>query len=164
MKSSRGVGGDAGLTRSRASAATSLLLVVGVVMAGCSSGGGGPAGGSGGPASSGGGASAEAPGPTLELASPKSPTAGGNSYTGVLRSDTIEGGCVYLLAADGQKYEIIPPDGWDLQKAPAAVVSPNGQVVAKAGDVITVHGNEADMMSICQIGPIIQATDIVQGR
>jgi hypothetical protein len=36
--------------------------------------------------------------------------------------------------------------------------------VAKAGDVITVHGDEADMMSICQIGPIIQATDIVAGR
>jgi hypothetical protein len=82
----------------------------------------------------------------------------------VLRSDAIEGGCAYLLAADGQKYEIIPPDGWELQKAPAAVVSPSGEVVAKAGDVITVHGDEADMMSICQIGPIIQATDIVAGR
>ena len=51
-----------------------------------------------------------------------------------------------------------------LKKAPAAVVSPSGEVVAKAGDVITVHGDEADMMSICQIGPIIQATDIVAGR
>ena len=41
--------------------------------------------------------------------------------------------------------------------------SPDGQVVAKAGDIVTVHGSEADMMSICQIGPIIQATDIVAG-
>ena len=146
---------------SRALAATGLLLALGVVMAGCSGGGTGGAGGS---SPSAGGASPEAPSPSLELASPKSPAAGGNTYTGVLRSDAIEGGCAYLLAADGQKYEIIPPDGWELQKAPAAVVSPDGQVVAKAGDVITVHGDEADMMSICQIGPIIQATDIVAGR
>jgi hypothetical protein len=81
----------------------------------------------------------------------------------VLRSDAIEGGCAYVQTADGQKYEVIPPDGWELRKAPAAVVSPDGQVVAKAGDIVTVHGSEADMMSICQIGPIIQATDIVAG-
>lgn len=162
MDSSRDVERGARRASLRAPEAASLLLMLGVVMAGCSSGSGG-ASGSGAASPSGGGPSAAAPSPSLELASPKSPTGGGNTYTGVLRSDAIEGGCVYLLAADGQKYEIIPPDGWNLQKAPAAVVSPDGQVVAKAGDVITVHGNEADMMSICQIGPIIQATDIVPG-
>ena len=162
MDSSRDVGRGARRASFRTPAAASLLLMLGVVMAGCSSGSGG-ASGSGGGSPSGGGASA-APSPSLELASPKSPPGGGNTYTGVLRSDAIEGGCAYLLAADGQKYEIIPPDGWKLEKAPAAVVSPDGQVVAKAGDVITVHGNEADMMSICQIGPIIQATDIVPAR
>jgi len=161
MKSGRDAGRAADRARFRAFGAAILLLVLGVVMAGCSSSGG--AAGSGGPSSSAGGASPAAPSPTLELASPKSPAAGGNTYSGVLRSDAIEGGCAYLLAADGQKYEIIPPDGWELRKTPAAVVSPDGQVVAKAGDVITVHGNEADMMSICQIGPIIQATDIVPG-
>ena len=162
MKSSRDVGGGVRRAVFRASPATSVLLVLGVVMAGCSSGSGG--GGSSGASASAPGASGAAPSPSLELASPKSPAGGGNTYTGVLRSDAIEGGCAYLLAADGQKYEIIPPDGWELQKAPAAVISPDGQVVAKAGDVITVHGNEADMMSICQIGPIIQATDIVPGQ
>lgn len=163
MKSNGDARERGGRRPSRGLAATGLLLALGVVMAGCSSSGGGT-GGAGGSSPSAGGASPAAPSPTLELASPKSPPTGGNTYTGVLRSDAIEGGCAYLLAADGQKYEIIPPDGWELQKAPAAVVSPNGQVVAKAGDVITVHGNEADMMSICQIGPIIQATDIVAGR
>lgn len=142
-----------------AAAMAALFLMLGVVMAGCSGGGG-----SASTSPTAGGASAPAPTGSLELASPKSPVAAGNTYTGVLRSDAIEGGCAYLQTADGQKYEVIPPDGWELQKAPAAVVSPDGQVVAKAGDVITVHGNEADMMSICQIGPIIQATDIVAGR
>jgi hypothetical protein len=152
--------------RLRASVSTGLLLVLWVVMAGCSNSGGsvGPSAAASPGGASPGAPSSASPSPTLELASPKSPAAGGNTYTGVLRSDAIEGGCVYVQAADGQKYEVIPPDGWELQKAPAAFVSPDGQVVAKAGDIVTVHGTEADMMSICQVGPIIQATDIVAGR
>ena len=106
----------------------------------------------------------QAPSGSLELNSPKSPAGAEDTYTGVLRSDAIEGGCAYLQTAGGDKYEVIPPDGWQLQKAPAAVVAPDGQVVARAGDVITVRGHAADMMSICQIGPIIQATEIVAGR
>ena len=107
--------------------------------------------------------SSQTPSGSLELNSPKTPAGTEDTYTGVLRSDAIEGGCAYLQTAGGDKYEVIPPDGWQLQKAPAAVVSPDGQVVARAGDVITVRGHEADMMSICQIGPIIQATEIVAG-
>ena len=127
-------------------------------MAGCSSG-----------ASSSSGAVSTAtppavsPSASLELESPKSPPGTDQTYTGVLRSDAIEGGCVYLQAADGRKYEIIAPTGWEIQKAPAAVVDPSGQVVARAGEVITVNGHEADMMSICQVGPIIQATEIAAG-
>ena len=161
MKSNLAVGDQAGRASFRVLAAAALL-VIGVVMAGCSGAGGGATGGSAGSSASG-GASPAAPSASLELASPKSPSVGGNTYTGVLRSDAIEGGCAYVQTADGQKYEVIPPDGWELRKAPAAVVSPDGQVVAKAGDIVTVHGSEADMMSICQFGPIIQATDIVAG-
>jgi hypothetical protein len=148
----------------RVSAASFLLLVAGVVMAGCSGGGASTAGSGAAPAGSGGPSGGSgAPSGSLQLTSPKPPVAGEKTYTGVLRSDAIEGGCAYLQTADGQKYEVIPPDGWELQKAPARVLSPDGQVVARTGDVITVHGHEADMMSICQIGPIVQATDIVAG-
>jgi len=161
MKSSReGRVRDRGVRR-RGAMPTGWLLALGVVMAGCSGGSGSAEPSAGG--ATGGASPAASASPTLELASPKSPVAGGNTYTGVLRSDPIEGGCVYVQAADGQKYEVIPPDGWQLQKAPAAFVSPDGQVVAKAGDRVTVHGSEADMVSICQVGPIIQATDIVAG-
>jgi hypothetical protein len=103
------------------------------------------------------------PSASLELNSQKPSAAAGETYTGVLRSDAIEGGCVYLQTRDGQKYEVLPPEGWQLQKAPAALVDQSGQVVARPGDTITVHGQEVDMMSICQVGPIIQATDVVQG-
>ena len=155
---------DGGCRGSRTSSrvfAVSGLLLMGIVMAGCSGSGGSPGLPSAG--SSGASASAPAPSGSLELNSPKSSAGAEDTYRGVLRSDAIEGGCAYLQTAGGDKYEVIPPDGWELQKAPAAIVAPDGRVVARAGDVITVHGHEADMMSICQIGPIIQATEIVAG-
>ena len=81
----------------------------------------------------------------------------------MLGADSIEGGCSYLQTADGQRYEIIPPDGWQLNKGSAEFVAPDGRVVARAGDTVTVTGHEADMVSICQIGPIIQAMEITAG-
>jgi hypothetical protein len=81
----------------------------------------------------------------------------------VLGADSIEGGCTYLQTADGQRYEIIPPDGWALRKGAAELVAPDGRVVARAGDAVTVKGHEADMVSICQIGPIIQAVEVTVG-
>ena len=133
------------------------LGVVGALLAGGCSGAAGPSiAGSAAPAeASAGGA----------VASPSGePSAGSDeTYTGILRSDDIEGGCTYVQAADGQKYEVIPPDGWSIQTTPAAIVAADGQVIARAGELVTVHGHEADMMSICQIGPIIQASDITAG-
>jgi hypothetical protein len=139
----------------RVSALVGLLVVL--LMAGCSGGGGG--------ASSPPGASDGAsPNPSLELVSPKiSPAGAAGTYSGVLGADSIEGGCTYLQTADGQRYEIIPPDGWELRKGAAELVAPDGTVVARAGDAITVKGHEADMVSICQIGPIIQAVEVTVG-
>ena len=141
-----------------------LLVLVGVVvMNGCSGGGSGP-GGSGsagqgeptpvGPAS-----------PSLELASQQPPKSGAaaQTYGGVLGSDAIEGGCAYLQAPDGGKYEVIYPDGWELRMSPLELVAPDGTVVARAGDEVTVRGAEADMASICQIGPIIRASEVMVG-
>ena len=131
-----------------------LSLSVVLLMVGCSDGGGASSGSSG-----------PSPTPSLELASPtKQPAGGGEgTYSGVLGADSIEGGCTYLQIADGQRYEIIPPDGWQLNKGAAEFVAPDGTVVARAGDAVTVRGHEADMVSICQIGPIIQALDITAG-
>jgi hypothetical protein len=142
----------------RGHARLAAIAVASLLIAGCSSG----ASSSGGPGSTATPPPAS-PSASLELESPKAPSGSDQSYTGVLRSDAIEGGCVYLQAADGTKYELVAPDGWDIQKSPAAVVDPSGQIVARAGQVITVNGHEADMMSICQIGPIIQATEILAG-
>ena len=137
-----------------------LVVLIGMVAVnGCGGGGAG----SGGPGSPG-EASAGPASPSLELAS-QQPSKGGaaGTYTGMLGSDAIEGGCAYLQAPDGGKYEVLYPDGWTLRKSPLELIAPDGRVVARAGDEVTVRGAEADMASICQIGPIIQATEVVVG-
>jgi hypothetical protein len=139
-----------------------LVVLFGVVaMNGCGGGAG-----SGGPGSGGTGEpSPAAPAsPSLELASPQPSKSGAaDTYTGMLGSDAIEGGCAYLQASDGRKYEVLYPDGWTLRKAPLELIAPDGRVMARAGDEVTVRGAEAEMVSICQIGPIIQATEVVLG-
>jgi hypothetical protein len=138
-----------------------LATLFGVVaMNGCG-GGGADSSGSG---SAGQPSSVEAASPSLELASQEPSKSGATgTYAGILGSDAIEGGCVYLQAPDGRKYEVLYPDGWTLRKSPLELAAPDGQVVARVGDEVTVRGAEADMTSICQIGPIIQATEVVIG-
>lgn len=82
--------------------------------------------------------------------------------TGTLGADSVEGGCAYLESAQGTKYEVIYPDGWRVQASPLQLTDPDGQVVATGGEPVTVRGAEArDMGSICQIGPIFLATEVV---
>ncbi len=86
----------------------------------------------------------------------------GTVYSGILSMDAIEGGCAYLQAADGKKLQVLYPDGWQLQKSPLALIAPDSSVHSKGGDRVSVRGAEAaDMASICQIGPIIQATEVL---
>jgi hypothetical protein len=110
----------------------------------------------------------ESPGPTptasFDLASeqPSRESTGGDELTGVLGADSIEGGCGYLQTDDGTRYQVIYPEGWDLELSPLQLTSPAGDVVARGGDEVTVRGSVAtDMASICQIGPIFQATEVV---
>ncbi len=105
------------------------------------------------------------PSPSFGLVSRKpSPPSqlGGGEITGTLGFSEIEGGCVFLESQDGTQYEVLYPDGWELQRSPLQVVSPDGAVFARPGDEITVRGAEAtDMSSICQIGPIFRASEVV---
>jgi len=76
--------------------------------------------------------------------------------------DAIEGGCVYLQAADGRKLQVLYPDGWTIRKQPLKLLAPDGSVHGRGGDRVSVRGSEAtDMASICQIGPIIQASEVL---
>lgn len=88
--------------------------------------------------------------------------AAGVMITGVFASDSIEGGCAFLEAADGTRYEVIYPDGWTLLRNPFRLQDPDGEIVASGGETVTVRGAEAtDMGSICMVGPIFRATEVV---
>ena len=103
--------------------------------------------------------------PTLDLGSlqpSQEPAGDGTAISGVLGSDAIEGGCGYLQVANGTRYQVIYPAGWDLQLNPLQLTSPDGEVVARGGDEVTVRGEEtSDMASICQIGPMFHASEVV---
>jgi hypothetical protein len=137
----------------------SLALLLG--LAGCASSGLGPTGTPTPEASQ----SVE-PTPTSfqspSLQPERTPSGGGSELTGTLGADSIEGGCGYLEAPDGTRYQVMYPDGWRLQLSPLQLISPEGEVVARGGDTVTVRGSEAsDMVSICQIGPMFQASEVV---
>ena len=92
----------------------------------------------------------------------RAPGGVGEELVGTLGADAVEGGCGYLQAADGTRYEVVYPSGWELQLSPLQLTSPDGDVVARGGDEVTVVGAGAnDMASICQIGPIFRATEVI---
>jgi hypothetical protein len=92
----------------------------------------------------------------------ETPLPDGDELTGVLDADSIEGGCPYLGTEDGTRYEVIYPPGYDIDRSSGTLRDPSGVVIATPGDVVTVRGRVAtDMASICQIGPIFQATEVV---
>lgn len=97
-----------------------------------------------------------------ETAASQPPASSGDELSGVLGTDSIEGGCPYLETGDGTRYEVLYPTGWNVDRASGALSDPTGAVVAGPGAVVTVWGEEAsDMASICMIGPIFQASEVV---
>jgi hypothetical protein len=85
---------------------------------------------------------------------------GARSVSGTLRFDDVEGGCAYLEAADGTRYEVVYPEGWTIDRALGELRTDDGPVVA-AGEAVTVRGSVAtDRSSTCQIGPIFVATSV----
>jgi hypothetical protein len=82
------------------------------------------------------------------------------ALTGRLGVSHVEGGCPYL-EVDGTRYEVMYPAGWQANASTGDLRDPTGEVVARAGETITVRGSVAsDMASTCQIGPIFRATAV----
>lgn len=81
--------------------------------------------------------------------------------SGTLGADSIEGGCAYL-EADSTRFQVIYPPGWQITASPLQLTNPGGEVVATGGETITVRGHRADdMVSICQIGPMFAASEVI---
>lgn len=83
-----------------------------------------------------------------------------DAVTGTLAGDAqLEGGCVWL-ESDGSRYEVLWPEGYTAEADPVALRR-DGEVVAEAGDQVTVRGEEAtDVMTTCQVGTIFAAESV----
>lgn len=88
------------------------------------------------------------------------PPKGTTELIGTLGFDGVEGGCPYLAAADGTRYQVMYPDGWRVDLATGVLTGPDAKQVPLGGQV-TVRGAITDMLSTCQIGPIFQATEVI---
>ncbi len=98
--------------------------------------------------------------PELDPSTASPALGAGETITGTLSVEGVEGGCLVLEADDGERYEVIWPDGWQVSSQ-LEIVNADGEVVAEGGDRITVHGEATDdMASICQIGQIFEATEV----
>lgn len=139
----------------------SLILLPVVLLAACA-----PAGSGQSPATRDGTDGGRASGTLIPATVQPSPAASTPGViTGRLGADAVEGGCGYLEAEDGTRYEVVWPDGWQLSTSPLELRDPDGAVVARTSDELTVRGQEAtDMASICQMGPIFQAVEVVTTR
>ena len=127
-----------------------LLPFVLVALAACTGTGGSPS-----------------PGRSLEQDSFVLPSSGNKSippaaqvFQGVLSFDSIEGGCAFIEAPDGTRYEVVYPEGWTLDVAGQVLHGPEGEE-APAGMTLQVQGTIAtDRASTCQVGPIVVATSV----
>jgi hypothetical protein len=87
---------------------------------------------------------------------------------GTLEGDaTLEGGCAWLEAADGTRWQVIWPPGYHLmfepERGPPLLMGPDGTTVAHAGDRVAVTGQEAtDMLGFCQVGPFFEAEEVLE--
>lgn len=91
-----------------------------------------------------------------------SPMKGGVLISGTLGYDGIEGGCPYVETDDGTRYQVLYPDGYAIDPSSGNLVRPDGDVAVPLGGELQLRGAlQTEMASICQIGPIFQALEVI---
>lgn len=101
--------------------------------------------------------------PSEPAASPEaSAPEGGETISGRLGYEGIEGGCPYVEVDDGVRYQVQYPEGYAIDPSNGDLIGPDGAVVVPLGGAIELRGAvRGDMGSICQIGPIFRAFEVV---
>lgn len=125
-----------------------LLIIFAVLLAACG-GGAGPT------------ADGRSPGADATTTGPP-----GSAFTGTLGGDAqLEGGCAWLDTEEEGRVEPRWPDGYRVAFDPVRLLGPDGEVVAEEGDTVAVDGEIAgDVMTICQVGPVLEVTEVVDVR
>lgn len=87
----------------------------------------------------------------------------GEILTGTLGGDPqLEGGCAWLQAGD-TRWEVTYPQGYEVTFHPLQLSGPDG-AVAEEGATVTVVGEpQPDALTVCQVGPVWQATEVRVG-
>jgi hypothetical protein len=81
--------------------------------------------------------------------------------TGSLGFDSAEAGCPYLETADGTRFQVVYPAGWQIDRATGQLVGPDG-TRSQLGTTVSIRGSvRTDMASICQVGPIFLASEVI---
>lgn len=71
----------------------------------------------------------------------------------------LAGGCSWV-EVDGTRYEIVWPDGWEVDEDAGEARSPDGDD-ADFGDTVAVTGTvDDDAATICQVGPVLEAEQV----
>jgi hypothetical protein len=82
------------------------------------------------------------------------------TLTGVFSVTALEGGCTQL-EADGSVYELFFPKGYRVDYEQGVLYGPDGAVIARSGEPVTVTGTRPALQaSICQIGVIFDVEAI----
>ena len=79
---------------------------------------------------------------------------------GVLDFDDVEGGCAFVAAADGRRYEVVYPAGWSLDRVAAELRGPGGERLPAGTTLVLVGSIAADRSSTCQVGPVFVASEV----
>ena len=101
--------------------------------------------------------------PATDAPAGSEPPAVGRTLTGTFGGDAqLEGGCAWI--DDGEtRWEVTYPQGYSVTFEPLTLTGPDGPV-AEEGDTLTVAGEpQTDVVTICQVGPVWQATDVRAG-
>jgi len=84
---------------------------------------------------------------------------------GTLGGDAqLEGGCTWLDTNSGERVQVLYPEGYEATADPVRLVGPDGAEIAGAGDLVEIEvGGRPDVSTICQVGPVVQATAVRPG-
>lgn len=84
------------------------------------------------------------------------------SWTGTLGGSEIEGGCVWLEAEDGTRYELVAAPGGTVavDTANLSLLRSDGTVFEGGAPITLDAALDPEAMSFCQIGPILMVRDV----
>lgn len=84
---------------------------------------------------------------------------------GTLGGDAqLEGGCTWLDTDSGERVQVLYPEGYEVSADPVRLVGPDGAEVAVAGDELEIDvTGRPDLLTICQVGPVVQAAAVRPG-